>query len=143
MCACNLLAFHLETALSEECAQSRKFAAKARINSLLAYFTEAGESWQMAKWTLRVAEWVVKRADLRMDFDFARTADSLSEPNECPRTFHSDEYESSTNMNRTDLLLAPFFGSDSLFTFGETIPDHWLEDLFSNDYQPPDTSPRL
>lgn len=131
VCACNLLAFHLENALDEESTPSRKFSAKARINSLLSYFAEAGENWQMAKWTLRVSEWVVKRANLRIDLENPQATSPSNTDKENPIIGQEERNERLANLE-WPVPLAPFFANESLLTFSDTIPDPWLHDLFDD-----------
>lgn len=130
----------METALDEESTSSRKFTAKARINALLAYFQETGENWQMANWTFRVSEWVVKRAGLKMDVGAALSEDISRTSQQQPRNWNSNEHQSSA-VTPIPAPLGPFFSSESLFAFGDAFPDPWLQDLFGDSsYGQPDSN---
>ncbi|KAJ5621651.1 hypothetical protein N7528_006434 [Penicillium herquei] len=93
--------------------------------------SKAGENWQMAKWTFRVSEWVVKQAGLRFDEDTI-TSDDLSKSVEQQPTDWSCGDQSAVAFPSIPAPFAPFFTSESLFAFEDTFPDPWLQNLFGD-----------
>lgn len=59
-----LLAFQIELALDSSSTHPLRITAKAQIQAGLSYLRDIKENWHSAEWTLRVYEWVVKRAGL-------------------------------------------------------------------------------
>ncbi|KAJ5730667.1 uncharacterized protein N7483_005175 [Penicillium malachiteum] len=121
----------MESALDDESKSSRRYTAKARINALLSYFEEAGENWQMAKWTFRVSEWVIKQAGLRVDEDAIISENSPKSVEPQSNDWNCGD-QSTAAFSSIPAPFAPFFTSESLFAFGDAFPDPWLENLFGD-----------
>ncbi|KAK5400806.1 hypothetical protein LTR06_011227 [Exophiala xenobiotica] len=64
VCALNLLAFHIEIGLDKSTSFAMKIAVKARIHTCLSYLQSMSDHWRIAKWSLRVSNWVVRRSGL-------------------------------------------------------------------------------
>lgn len=121
--ACNLLAFQIEIALDDESTTAQKDLAKARIHATLAYFRDSSDIFPIAKWTLRVSEWVVKRAGLLMKNDSGEAngrQDELQEMND-----HSIDKNGNdeTSVNTLD----PMLTNESLYSVDHVFPEHWIQ----------------
>jgi hypothetical protein len=126
VCACNLLAFHIEIALDVESSASRKLTATARINALLPFFQEAGETWRIAKWTYKVSEWVVKRAGLLMQVDSDQASDQHHQNHRRRDLNSGQQQDNSSGFTRLDPGLSNEAASVSI---DEVLPDHWVQDF--------------
>jgi hypothetical protein len=124
-----LLAFQIEIALDKESSVSQRLTSKAHINALLAYFRDAGNNWQIASWTYKVCDWVVKRADLKMQSD-SKTFTAMEQAQHS-RDWGVDQAQTGT-FSSSEVPLAPFFHNN--LAFGDTLPEHWFEDFFGESH---------
>ena len=114
--------------------------AKARIHALLIYLHETGSRWCIAKWTSRVAEWVVKKAGLMIsesphdNGDEGRNKPQQEQqyrPQQNPvasQNYHSSADEASAQDN-FDFVEAGF-----AFDVNTVLPDQWMQDFLGESF---------
>lgn len=129
MCALNLLAFQIEIALDQTNEQANKVAAKARIHACLSYLRAMSDSWRIAKWSLRVSEWVVRRAGLALtDVATGSITPANGQADHGIDSGGGQQFGERIN----DLHTASF--DEFNFSVDDVLPDHWMQDFLGESF---------
>lgn len=137
VCACNLLAFHIEIALDPVASYTQKLNAKARIHAMLAYLHAISSSWRMAKWTHRVSEWVVRRAGLMLKDE----GEPQEEIRRRQREQHQQRHDSvhpadatSSSGGQPGVTTDTFQFDTAAFDIDEALPEQWIQDFLGESF---------
>ena len=135
ICASNLLAFHIEIALDPATAFADKMVAKARIHALLTYLHDIGSRWCIAKWTSRVAEWVVRKAGLMLSapsYNDRRESTGLPQQQQRPSATLQNQHFDNNEASVQEHL--QFVEGAFAFDVNTVLPDQWMQDFLGESF---------